>query len=123
YSTKPFWVAVGAHFLVSDRLTIRKLAGLIVALGGVYLAFLGPSISAPAPDAGNLMEIVAALFFSATALYTKWLSSREHFNSYQTLFPMMLFSMPCWRSLPCSLREASRLSSISWTFWPSATRV
>jgi drug/metabolite transporter (DMT)-like permease len=37
---------------------------------------------------------VAALFFSATALYTKWMSAREKFNSYQTLFPMMLFSLP-----------------------------
>jgi drug/metabolite transporter (DMT)-like permease len=94
YSTKPFWVAVGAHFLVDDRLTPLKIAGLTVALTGVYFAFLGPSPSAPGADLGNLMEIAAALFFSATALYTKWLSLREKLNHYQTLFPMMLFALP-----------------------------
>jgi drug/metabolite transporter (DMT)-like permease len=94
YSTKPFWVAIGAHFLVSERLSLRKIAGLLVALAGVYFAFLGPSVSAPAPDTGNLMEIVAALFFSSTALLTKWLSNREKLNHYQTLFTMMLFSIP-----------------------------
>jgi drug/metabolite transporter (DMT)-like permease len=94
YSTKPFWVALGAHFLVSDRLTPRKIAGLLVALAGVYFAFLGPSHSSPAPDIGNLMEIAAALFFSSTAIFTKWISNREKLNHYQTLFPMMLFSIP-----------------------------
>jgi drug/metabolite transporter (DMT)-like permease len=94
YSTKPFWVAIGAHFLVGENLSPVKIAGLVIALAGVYFAFLGPSVSAPSPDMGNIMEIVAALFFSATALYTKWMSAREKFNSYQTLFPMMLFSLP-----------------------------
>ena len=94
YSTKPFWVAVGAHFLVSDRLTPMKIAGLIVALAGVYFAFLGPGLSASGTDLGNLMETAAALFFSATAIYTKWLSMREKLSHYQTLFPMMLFAIP-----------------------------
>jgi drug/metabolite transporter (DMT)-like permease len=95
YSTKPFWVAIGAHFLVSgDRLTTRKLAGLALALVGVYLSFWSPGAAGPEMDWGNLMEIAGALCFSATALYTKWLSNREKLNHFQTLFPMMLFAIP-----------------------------
>ncbi len=94
YSTKPFWVAIGAHFLVNDRLTPLKVAGLLVALAGVYFAFLGPSLSGPGADLGNVMEIAAAFFFSTTAIYTKWLSQKEKLNHYQTLFPMMLFAIP-----------------------------
>jgi len=42
YSTKPFWVAVGAHFIMTqDRLDLRKVAGLTLALVGVYLTFWG----------------------------------------------------------------------------------
>lgn len=95
YSTKPFWVAVGAHFLMTqDRLNLRKLAGLALALVGVYLTFWIPGAGGLEAEWGNLMEIAAALFFSATALYTKWLSNRQQLGHYQTLFPMMLFSIP-----------------------------
>lgn len=95
YSTKPFWVAVGAHFIMTqDRLNLRKLAGLSLALIGVYLTFWSPGATGLETDWGNLMEIGAALFFSATALYTKWLSNREKLGHFQTLFPMMLFSIP-----------------------------
>lgn len=95
YATKPFWVAVGAHFLMADdRLNLLKGAGLCLALAGIYLAFWSPGAAGLERDWGNLMEIVAALFFSGTALYTKWLSNREKLNQFQTLFAMMVFSLP-----------------------------
>jgi drug/metabolite transporter (DMT)-like permease len=95
YSTKPFWVAVGAHFLIADdRLDLIKVAGLSLALFGVYLTFWSPGAVGLERDWGNVMEIGAALFFSATALYTKWLSNREKLSQFQTLFAMMLFSIP-----------------------------
>ncbi len=40
--TSPFVVAVGAHFLIpGDRLTIAKIAGLILAFAGVAVVMLG----------------------------------------------------------------------------------
>ena len=40
--TAPFVVAVGAHFLIpGDRLTVMKLAGLVLALGGVAVIVFG----------------------------------------------------------------------------------
>jgi drug/metabolite transporter (DMT)-like permease len=95
YSTKPFWVAMGAHFLIADdRLNLIKVAGLCLALFGVYLTFWSPWGAGLQGDWGNIMEIGAALFFSATVLYTKWLSNREKISHFQTLFAMMLFSIP-----------------------------
>jgi drug/metabolite transporter (DMT)-like permease len=95
YSVKPFWVALGAHVLISDeRLNGVKVMGLLVALFGIYLTFWAPGATGLQADIGNLMEIAAALFFSATVLYTKWLSRRGEVNHLQTLFSMMLFSIP-----------------------------
>jgi drug/metabolite transporter (DMT)-like permease len=95
YSTKPFWVAVGAHFLMpNERLNATKVAGLFLALFGIYLTFWIPGAAGLERDWGNVMEIGAALCFSATALYTKWLSNREKVSQLQTLFAMMLFSIP-----------------------------
>lgn len=40
--TAPFVVAVGAHFLIpGDRMTVMKLAGLVLALGGVAIIVFG----------------------------------------------------------------------------------
>jgi drug/metabolite transporter (DMT)-like permease len=95
YSTKPFWVALGAHFFMADdRLNLYKVIGLGLALFGVYLTFWTPGASGVEKDWGNVMEIGAAICFSATALYTKWLSRREKLSHFQTLFAMMLFSIP-----------------------------
>jgi len=95
YSTKPFWVAMGAHFLISqDRLNLFKLAGLLTALLGVYLTFWSPGAAGLETDLGNLMEIAAAMFFSATPLSTTWFSTKQILGHYQTLFPMMFFSIP-----------------------------
>lgn len=95
YSTKPFWVALGAHFLMADdRLNLHKVAGLGLALFGIYLTFRTPGAAGLEGDWGNVMEIAAAMCFSATALYTKWLSQREKLSHFQTLFAMMLFSIP-----------------------------
>lgn len=96
YSTKPFWVAIGAHlFLGDDRLSLFKVIGLILALLGVYLA-----LESPVPFLGSThwwgdaMEILAALAFSAIAVYLKWLSRDPQVTHLHTLFSMMLYSLP-----------------------------
>jgi len=69
------------------------------------------------------MEIAAALFFSATALYTKWLSNREQLGHYQTLFPMMLFSLPLLFGSTLIFEWSHPLKFYWKTCWPSAARV
>lgn len=51
--TSPFVVAVGAHFLIpGDRLTVPKLAGLMLAFAGVAIVMLGRQSEATAAIAG-----------------------------------------------------------------------
>lgn len=63
----PFVVAVGAHVLIpGDRLTRAKLAGLILALGGVAAVMLGKEAEAASAAAGpsltgDLMCLAGAL--------------------------------------------------------------
>jgi drug/metabolite transporter (DMT)-like permease len=62
FYSMPVWVAVGAHFLIpGETLTLRRVLGLVLALGGVALA-LSEEPPSFAPDAliGDLMCLGAA---------------------------------------------------------------
>jgi drug/metabolite transporter (DMT)-like permease len=73
FYTMPFWVALGAHVLVpGERLTIVRVAGLVLAIAGVTVAMSGGS-SPAREDAwiGDLLAILAAMFWSGIALLTR----------------------------------------------------
>ncbi len=92
----PFFVAIGAHFLLSgDRLTIVKLVGLVLAFSGLVLVFgsrsptLGPHFWV-----GDLMEMAAGLMWGATTLYVKKFIWNKPITHYQTLFAQLFWSIP-----------------------------
>jgi drug/metabolite transporter (DMT)-like permease len=69
----PIWVAIGAHFLIpAERLSANKLAGLILALTGVGLAFMS-DLGDAGPDAwlGDLLALLGGMFWAAIALVTR----------------------------------------------------
>lgn len=68
----PFWVLVGAHFLLGERLTPKKVAGVALAFAGVYVIF-SDRLSAPGPDAwiGDLLTLAAGMLWGATSLVIK----------------------------------------------------
>jgi drug/metabolite transporter (DMT)-like permease len=72
--TAPFFVALGAHFLLpDDRLGPAKAAGLGVAFLGLLLAF-AEGLVAPAGDAsllGDAMCLAAGALWAATTLMVK----------------------------------------------------
>jgi drug/metabolite transporter (DMT)-like permease len=71
--TAPFFVAVGAHrFLPNEPLTRRKLAGLVLAFGGVALT-LWDSLGRPTrlQIVGDLMSMTGGFLWAATSLYLK----------------------------------------------------
>lgn len=94
--THPFWVALGAHFVLQgDRLTPAKVFGLCMAFAGVLAVF--GARSADLPDGywiGDLMEVVAAIFWGATTLYIKRTVQQKPINHYQTLFAQLFYSAP-----------------------------
>ena len=47
-NTMPFWVLIGAHFLLGERMSLAKFAGLALAFAGVVLVF-SDKLSLPEP--------------------------------------------------------------------------
>ena len=94
--THPFWVALGAHFVLKDdRLTPRKIAGLLLAFAGIVSVFRSHSEQLPTSYwIGDLMELAAAFFWASTTLYIKRMSQTRHITHYQTLFAQLLYSIP-----------------------------
>jgi drug/metabolite transporter (DMT)-like permease len=94
--THPFWVALGAHFLLKDdRLTPAKLFGLVLAFGGVAAVFQARSPELPPFYwVGDLMEISAAIFWAATTLYVKHITEKVSLDHFQTLFAQLIYSFP-----------------------------
>ena len=94
----PFFVAIGAHFFLKERLDLVKIIGLCLAFFGIYLVFKGkPTSYSKLMLFGDLLEILTAVFWGATTIYIKrYLAERVHpINTflYQFAFsiPIMLF--------------------------------
>jgi drug/metabolite transporter (DMT)-like permease len=68
----PFWVLLGGHFLLGERMDTGKIAGLVLAFAGVAVIF-SDSLSVPGPDAwiGDLMCVGAGILWAATTLVIK----------------------------------------------------
>ena len=92
----PFWVALGAHFIVNqDRLRPGKVSGLILAFAGLWMVFRMHSPMLPVNSwIGDTMALVAAVFWAATTLYIKRISQSVTLNHYQTLFSQLVFAVP-----------------------------
>jgi drug/metabolite transporter (DMT)-like permease len=66
FYTMPFWVALGAHFLIpGERLTRVRALGLALAVAGVALALLrNDSPAGPHALFGDLLSLVGAMFWA-----------------------------------------------------------
>jgi drug/metabolite transporter (DMT)-like permease len=71
-NTMPFWTLLAGHFLLGERISGRKLAGLVLAFGGLTLIF-SDKLSLPGPDAffGDLLSLGAGLAWAATMIVIK----------------------------------------------------
>lgn len=71
-NTMPFWVLLGGHFLLGERISGQKFAGLGLAFAGVALVF-SDELSLPGPEAirGDLLCLAAGVLWAATTLVIK----------------------------------------------------
>jgi len=71
-NTMPFWVLVGAHFLLGERMNAVKLAGLVLAFLGVAVVFSDKlSVIGPHSLLGDVMSLGAGALWGATTLVIK----------------------------------------------------
>ncbi|MGU3576730.1 DMT family transporter [Brucellaceae bacterium C25G] len=68
----PFWVAIGSHFLLGERMTIRSVIGMLIAFAGVFLVF-ADRVSTANPDAyiGDLMALAGGVMWALTNIVIK----------------------------------------------------
>jgi drug/metabolite transporter (DMT)-like permease len=71
-NTMPFWILVGAHFVLGERMSVQKFLGLLLAFCGVILIF-SDKLSIPGPSAitGDLLSLGAGLLWALTTLVIK----------------------------------------------------
>ena len=110
----PFFVAFGAHFLLTgDRLNRWKIAGLFVAFTGIVVLFikdLGTFSLGALP--GDIMALLAGAVWGATTIYIKkYLSYRT--LPLQTLFYQVLFSAPPLLFMSLILEDPAS-ASLTW---------
>lgn len=93
--TAPFWVALGAHFLlVGDRLNGRRLGGLFLAFLGLIFVFSEGLFHYSSETLfGDFLMILAALGWAATTVYIKRYFTQVC-TPFQTLLYQLLFSIP-----------------------------
>ena len=71
-NTMPFWTLLAGHFLLGEKISGRKIGGLVLAFGGLTLIF-SDKLSLPGPDAfvGDLLSLGAGLAWAATMIVIK----------------------------------------------------
>ena len=71
-STMPFWVLIGAHFWLGERMTVLKIGGLLLAFCGVVVIFsdrLGGE--GGSTFLGDMIALAAGLLWAVTTLVVK----------------------------------------------------
>lgn len=114
-NTMPFFVLVGGHFLLGERMTPMKLSGLVLAFAGVALIF-SDSLSLPGPQAiwGDLMCLGAGFLWAATVLLVKGSKLSQASAEKTLLYQLMVSAVIVAPLVPLAgplLRDASWLAT------------
>jgi drug/metabolite transporter (DMT)-like permease len=132
----PFFVALGAHWLLpDDRLSRAKVIGLLVAFGGLVLAFF-EGLFAPAGERallGDMLCLVAGALWGATTVLVKASALRRAPAMLVLLYqlavsaPLLLIVSPllgeAWRIdaqplvIGALLYQAAGIAGASYALW------
>jgi drug/metabolite transporter (DMT)-like permease len=90
----PFVVAIGAQIFLKEKLNTLKTIGLVLAFLGIYFVFRGkPATYNQYMLFGDLLAIIAAIFWGATTVYIKkFLAEKVH--AINTFLYQLVFSVP-----------------------------
>jgi len=91
-NTHPFFVALLAHFFIpNDRLSIRKVAGLILAFAGIFIVMRDKIGLDSWRIIGDAIILISGFILGILGIYTKILVQR--INAYKLLFWQMVFGL------------------------------
>ena len=97
---QPFFVLFLAHFFVpGDRITGRKLLGIVLGFAGVVFVFLEKGGGGTALRQGDMIILAAAFVWACNGVYTKnILAGLQPFQVvlFQTLIAAPLFLLGAW---------------------------
>ena len=89
----PFFILFLAHFFIpGDRITRRKLYGILLGFGGVVFMFLENTGVAAGFRTGDLIILLAVIIWSSSAIYLKRIIGS--FIPFQLVLYSTLFSVP-----------------------------
>jgi len=89
----PFLILVLAHFFIpGDRITRRKLIGLLLGFGGVVCVFAGKETLSGTIRSGDGLVLLATLIWAGNTVYLKRVIST--FKPFHIVLYSMLFSLP-----------------------------
>jgi len=119
-NTMPFWMLLGAHFLLGEYMSARKWAGLLLAFGGLVLVF-SDKLSLPGPDAikGDLMSLAAGVIWAATNIVIKGSRLTRISPEKLLLYQLAVATVLSAAVLPFSgppLRDVSLIASLALLF-------
>ena len=109
FYTMPFWVALGAHFIIpGERMTRAKALGLLLAVAGVALALSRDE--APASDKallGDLMCLAGAVGWAGIALIARTTALSKSVPEMQLIYQLAV-SAPIMLAVAFILGETVR---------------
>ncbi len=102
FYTMPVWVALGAHLLIpGERMSLRRLAGLCLAVCGVALALLGRAPSAGhASLIGDLMCLGGAVCWAGIALVVRTTALRRAEPEMQLVYQLAVSAVVLLAAAP-----------------------
>jgi len=90
---QPFFILLLAHYFIpGDRITTRKILGMILGFAGVVFVFLEKKGISSDFQVGDLIIISAAFLWAGNAVYTKRIIA--NFNPFHFVLYPMVFSVP-----------------------------
>ncbi len=89
----PFIILILAHFFIpGDRITPRKLAGLLLGFSGVVVVFIDDQGLTGRMRSGDILVLVATGIWACNTIFLKRVIST--FNPFHIVLYSMLFSLP-----------------------------
>ena len=139
-NSNPIFTSFFAHFAVpGDRLSQRRLLGLVIAFAGVCVVFLGRPEArlASAPLFGNLLLLISSILVAMRTIYTQRVVQR--IKPEKTALWQMIFSLPLflaaalwdvsgpreavdWRALSAVFYQGVIVGGLGFTVWAHLLR-